>query len=467
VTGLVALLSVQIVARAQDSESETTFEQEFKKTAEIIVMVKVEFSDESKVGAGIIFGREKERLLIATAYHVIHDNSKQSPVRVKLKSMTDYLLNATLLKYDATADLAVLSVEKPNINVCALPFDRLGDVTQLKRRDSVNAVGNPHGVSWAMPVDPDRVSEINAKEIVFQSNFISVGHSGGALLNEKAAVVGMILADQPPFGRAANIDAVIQLVKQWGFPVSLFTTLEKGMTPLHQAAKTGNVAAIKSLLSVCGDANGRDGNGAIPFHWAAWSGSMEAITILMKSKADLSIVDQDGDTPLHWAVWGKEIGSIRFLIKAGATVNAINNKKQTPLHLVVNQRPKRGQTDSEKTRWVEMISFLITAGGKLEAAALYDLLFNHEVEDAKILLKAVFDLNARITRDESLEYPGGTLLHLAVGEGEVEIVELLLKLGADVNSVTVLDETPLMIASRTDRKEIQNLLTAHGARMKK
>src|SRR6185437_13627130 len=141
------------LARSQDEEPETDtdFDKEFKQTSQLIVMVRLPSIEQ--FGAGIIFGRQKDRLLIATAYHVLHKFAEHPRVTVELKNMPGKLLNATLLKYDADKDVAVLSVEKQGINVCALPFDRWGDTSNLKRKDEVTAVGNPNGVAWAMPVE--------------------------------------------------------------------------------------------------------------------------------------------------------------------------------------------------------------------------------------------------------------------------------------------------------------------------
>src|SRR6476619_5880432 len=98
--------------------------------------------------------------------------------------MPNKALKATVLKYSTQTDLdlAVVSVEdliNQEINGCAFPFDRLPVNSNLQFGDAVLPVGNPNGVSWAIPVKPDNISQINGSEIVFQSTFISGGHSGG------------------------------------------------------------------------------------------------------------------------------------------------------------------------------------------------------------------------------------------------------------------------------------------------
>jgi ankyrin repeat protein len=476
------------------------FDKELEKTSQLIVMLKVGFSGTPEFGAGIIFGREKDRLLVATAYHVLHRSVEHPPVLVEMKSMPGKLLNATLLKYEAGTDLAVLSVEKQGINVCTLPFDRLGDVAQLKRAGAVSAVGNPNGVAWAMPVEPDKISQIATREIVFQSTFISRGHSGGGLLNENAALVGMVLADEPPFGRALKIDAIFHLVKQWGYPVTLQEKLVGDRTLLHAAAEKGDVAAIKNLLALCGDPNARDDTASTPLHWAAASGSTEGMLPLWKAGTDLNVVDDFGGTPLSWAVLEKKIESVRFLVKAGARVNtkdhrgytplhesaqrgpseitrililagaevnAINEDKRTPLHLALEASPdlRKSPFAEDKAQWLEIIKLLAEAGAKIEATALFDAVRFSNVEAVRVLVKAVPDLNAGIikTYAELADDAGQTLLHAAARRGETEIVKILLNAGANVNSRGRYGETVLLLAIDNGNVETVKALVNAGA----
>lgn len=466
------------------------------------MMLKLEFSGLPGFGAGIVFGREKERLLIVTAHHVVHKGDEHPPIRVELKGMTNYPFTAKLLKFDATADFAVLGVDNPKINICSLPFDRLGDATELKRRSDVSAVGNPNGVEWAMPVDPDKVSEINSNTIVFQSKFIGEGHSGGALLNENGAIVGMILADDPPFGRAAKIDSVLQLVKQWGYAVQLQAASEKGRTLLHDAAQAGDVAGIRSLLAACGDPNAKSDDGAVPLHHAAASGSSEAMLLLLKAGTDVNVMDGSGLTPLQWAAMEKQTDGVRFLIKAGARinaknrygatalhyavegptelvkilvlagadVNATNNYRQTPLHVAIEKRPDKIQSTfaSEYPRWLEVVKLLIGAGAKIDPTAVFDSVRFDEVENVQLLLKAVSNLNATVTSSLSSYYPPGyTLLYWAAELGKVEMLKLLIEAGADLNIQSKWGETALSAAFKGEIEAVQDVLIAHGARLGK
>ncbi len=263
-------------------------------------MLRADYDGVQEFGAGIIFGRQKDRLLIATAYHILHKGlSKPAKFFITLRAMPDKFLEATLLKHsdEGGLDMAVLEVDslaKQGLNVCSLSFDRLGNPAELKRRDSVYPVGNPNGVSWAIPPEADKVSQIAGDNIVFQSAFISSGHSGGGLLDKNATLVGMTTADQPPFGRVINIDAVLKQVKLWGYPVQLLNVLPEKGTPLHKAGEKGDLNAIKNILEICGgNVNATDDRNAIPLHYAAYKGSIDAILVLLKAGAEIDAQDAD------------------------------------------------------------------------------------------------------------------------------------------------------------------------------
>ena len=207
------------IRRTQAQDSDTDLES----TTQLIVMINV--INGLEFGAGIIFGWDKERIYIVTANHVVRRGSQeaQNP-QIRLKALPDKPFKATLLKHaDQELDLAVLSMEgldNQKVDPCVLRIDRLGR-TAMKRGDPVYAVGNPNGVPWGMPVAPDLVAQIVGVQVTFQSAYISKGHSGGGLLSRQGEVVGMIRADQPPFGSATNIENILQAMRAWGYPVKL------------------------------------------------------------------------------------------------------------------------------------------------------------------------------------------------------------------------------------------------------
>jgi Trypsin-like peptidase domain len=233
-----------------------------EKIKPLIVMLTAKFSDpdEERFGAGIIFGLGNDRIYIATANHLVRKGQQEAQsLRVRFKRLPGEEIEAKLLKdADPDLDLAVLAVA----NLARLgklpfgPFDQLGDPSSLKRGDSLYSVGNPRGRQWYLNVTPDKVAGKSGSAISFESAFIEPGHSGGALLDERMEMVGMIKASNPPEGVAANIQSVLDTLKQWGYPVSLMRR-QNSLNPLPnettiakaRAGFTTPEAAIETFLA--------------------------------------------------------------------------------------------------------------------------------------------------------------------------------------------------------------------------
>ncbi|MHA4808844.1 ankyrin repeat domain-containing protein [Flavitalea flava] len=446
-------------ASAQELITKSLFEKQFEITARLIVMLKVDYKEGTpEVGAGFIFGHDKDRLFIATANHVVQKGAMLPvDIWVTLKTMPGGKpVKATLLKNGKVEnlDLAVLSIEnlaQQGINVCAFPYDRLGVTDELKRGDTVFPVGNPNGDSWAEPVEPDRVSQVSEKEIVFQSALISGGNSGGPLIDARASLVGMTTADQPPFGRAINMNLILSRVQKWGYPVqlSVFSLPELDIPPLHIAAMNGDTGEVKKLLASCNNPDDVDMHYVTALHLAAFWGKLEACTLLIKAGASLDAQDALGDTPLHHAVdRSGNLESIKLLMSAGAQINALNYQGLAPLN-------KALLADSVD---YETVVYLIHSGANVNLkdleknTPLHYAAESGNTEIAKVLLKANADREA----ENKLKR---TPLLLAVENQKTEMVRLLILSGANVNGRGVL----LTAASHPENREIIKTVLKAGA----
>jgi hypothetical protein len=327
---------------SQDSEAGRHFDNEFEQTARLTVMLKVEFKDgTSEAGAGFVFGHSNDRLFIATADHVVHGGSPQiQNIWVRLKTMgggkpvkADFLKSAKAENIDL-AVLAIGDLAKQHINPCAFPYDRLPYRHNVKRGDTVYAIGNPDGDSWAEPVDPDKVAQVNEKEIVFQSAMVSGGNSGGPLIDNEANLVGMTTADQPPFARAINMALILGQLKKWGYPVQLNIFYPRGLEPtnLQIAVLKGDLGALKKCIANCDDPDDVDMNYVTALQLAAYWGNLEAMTLLADAGAGLESQDALGDSPMNHAVdrYGN-LETIKWLLKAGAKINSRDHQGYTPL----------------------------------------------------------------------------------------------------------------------------------------
>jgi ankyrin repeat protein len=95
-----------------------------------------------------------------------------------------------------------------------------------------------------------------------------------------------------------------------------------------EAAKQGDIEAVKQFIDEGADVNAKDKNSATPLLHAASRGRKEIAELLISKGVDVNAKRNDGVTPLHWAD-NKEIAEL--LIAKGADVNARDWEGNTPL----------------------------------------------------------------------------------------------------------------------------------------
>lgn len=194
---------------------------------------------------------------------------------------------------------------------------------------------------------------------------------------------------------------------------------KKGGHMLHKAAAMGltDLTAKLTAKGVSPDSTGPLGETML--HSAASGGLMDIIKEQIKKGVALESRDLHGDTPIHYAAMGGNIEALRFFLDKGIHRDIINFHGSTPLsHAVENGH-------------LELVKLLLEKGAN---PALKDQ-WHHQA------------------------------LHRAVhGQGNKEIIALLLSRGADVNAVNTTGETPLFQARN---KETAALLLEKGAKIKR
>ena len=104
-------------------------------------------------------------------------------------------------------------------------------------------------------------------------------------------------------------------------------------SPVADAAKEGDIEAIRMLVSTGADVNEAQGDGMTGLHWAALTGSAEIAAVLIDAGADISAVTRiGGHTPLHVASRAGYAPVVQALLTAGARSNEVTSTGVTPLH---------------------------------------------------------------------------------------------------------------------------------------
>jgi len=186
-----------------------------------------------------------------------------------------------------------------------------------------------------------------------------------------------------------------------------------------------------------------------------------AIRLLDANSSLIRACDRDGGTPLHVAAQVTDQEMVGWLVNRGANVRKRDAAGFTPLDRAALGADPRN--DAVK-RFPAVARLLLEHGAEVTiwaAAALADTVRIRELasSDPGLLQREI-------------HWSRGGLLSLAVKHGRLDVVRLLLDLGADVDERTMLREleertlswgAPLWFAALAGRRDIAELLLDRGA----
>ena len=194
-----------------------------------------------------------------------------------------------------------------------------------------------------------------------------------------------------------------------------------GGTALHVAAIKGHADVIELLLTNGADINAESETGATPLVLAAENGKIEALQFILQHKdktVDIEAKGAGGGTALHAAAIGGHVDVIELLLTNGADINAESETGATPLVLAAEN-------------------------GQLEA------------------LRFILQHKDKTVNIEAKGAGGGTALHVAARKGHLNIIELLLTNGADINAVSETGATPLVLSAQSGKLEALLFVLQH------
>lgn len=181
----------------------------------LVVMVESRAGDLQEAGAGIVLGRGpagSDSVYVATAFHVAFpDGEEPDEVKVKFWFLPGETKRAIVLDIrDMDLDFAVLKVEGvAPASLNDVVFDRVRSSVDLDEGNDLYSIGNPGGVAWDVSPEPDGLYQrISGGVILFKSQAIQVGYSGGGLFTSDWYLVGMIRTDGAVESRALSMDTL-------------------------------------------------------------------------------------------------------------------------------------------------------------------------------------------------------------------------------------------------------------------
>ncbi|CAH0046457.1 unnamed protein product [Clonostachys solani] len=279
---------------------------------------------------------------------------------------------------------------------------------------------------------------------------------------------------------------------------------EKGGFPILSAVGSGCFDIVKTLLETGKvNINIRDRHQHTALHVAAHDGSHEIATLLLEYDADVLAKDSFGRIPLsiaasphtyqncprnHTVQRDREsfLETINQLIAYGSRVEYREPDGETALHSVasagfcdvvellatrygadVNTRDGAGRTPLHTTSLylgkLEMTQLLVSLGANpnaLSKEGQNSLSMDRNAEEPALVADYLLEHGARLV----IDIKGATPLHMVGSMGSVELVDVLLKHGADINAQDIKKMTPLHHAAQIpEAGDVVRRLVERGA----
>ena len=249
-----------------------------------------------------------------------------------------------------------------------------------------------------------------------------------------------------------------------------------GDTPLVDAARAGDAAAVRALLAGRVDVQQAQGDGSTALHWAVHRDDLPIVDALLRAGARANAVTDLGATPLYLACTNHSAAMVSRLLEAGADPNLSLPTGETAL------------MNCARTGDAAAVRALVARGARVDAresahqqTALMWAAANGHPGVVRELLSAKADLRTRSTvysqvvtsevtqraGREALNYTvrrgGSTPLLFAARSGDAESARLLLAAGADPNDALADGLPALTLAAYSGHGAVAGVLLERGA----
>ena len=234
-------------------------------------------------------------------------------------------------------------------------------------------------------------------------------------------------------------------------------------TPLVEAVKNDDVAAVRALLQKGANVNEPEVDGSTALHWAVYRNDIEMVEILIKAQADARAVNRYHVAPLSLACVNGNPAIVKRLLTAGADPNTSMPGGET----AVMTAARSGNPEVLKLLIAQGAEVNATETSKGQTALMWAAAANN-AGAIDVLVKAGANIKARSRPSPALSgsEPGDkgfTAFTFAARAGNIEAARTLLALGADVNETLSDGTSALVLATISARYEMAAFLLDNGA----
>jgi ankyrin repeat protein len=220
--------------------------------------------------------------------------------------------------------------------------------------------------------------------------------------------------------------------------VDINTFNEYGYNPLSEAVDSNDEVKVSKLLEYGADPNIKNNLGISALTNAIHSNArIDIIELLLKHRADPNIKDENSQAPLNIAVSNDSDELVRLFLKYGADVTLQNSHTTLIEQAYYNNN-------------VLMIELLLDAGAD-GSHILHIAVVDNNLPVVDLLLRKGVNPNIKDSGND-------IALMAAVHNENQEMIRLLLDNGADVNILDKYDSTPLNVAIYNNSPAVFNML---------
>ena len=257
-----------------------------------------------------------------------------------------------------------------------------------------------------------------------------------------------------------DAEKAVELVLRDGLDIN--TPALCNRTPLLWASLSSSGEFIETLIDLGANVNAqRTYDKVTPLILSANWNNFMAVYLLLDHGADANIASADGNSPLHTAVSKGFFDITKLLVEKGSYVNLQNKEGRTPLFLSVKNKHEQlikllieNEADVRIGYKENSTERFYLVRGKNRGRAAWHYIAGEQVNEPEIidlLVKSGANVNAQ-------DAEGFTPLHMAAIHGNLKIVKKLVDLEADVNIVTTDGKNAAELAHLNEELEIEEYL---------
>ena len=430
---------------------------------------------------------ETIRLLIAMGSNVnFVDNEGNTPLKWSVMCEEKAAIEE-LTKHGGTVDIEEMEPSAYNLNGLALsfPFQDPGQIlgdgnnevcqsnqtelttdiqhvsTAVKSNDSYKH--SDHNIRQTDLVTTQQCMDTNADTTQLEGDIFEAAQCGdiatlmdrGCLMNPVKSRKNLlkeervILTSEATIFRAAQCGdtAAVKGYLDLGVPVDV--TDEDGWSPVHHAIAHRQVEVVRLLMDrgcLMYPVKNRKyllkkervtHTSKSTIFEAAKCGDTATVKGYLDLGVPVDVVDEDGWSPVHHGIAHHQVEVVKLLMDRGCLMNPVKNRKQAIKSSDVHIHTEGGKYSPNTDKWPYEYVFEGTRCGDTDIVQSY--------------------LNSGGPVDLT-DGDGRTLLHCAAGEGQIRVVELLIKRGCRIDPVDKNGWTPLDYATACGHAQAAQLL---------